>query len=123
LALSRAIEVNEAWRVFKDPVRRAEALLMRLGIDASETSGAKADPELLMEMMEHREDLAQARMTKDVSRLSSLITMMKEREEKVIASLTQAFEKEPPSASAHLAELRFVRRFLEEASVAEDELL
>ena len=32
MSLSRAIEVNEAWRALRDPVRRAEALLTRAGV-------------------------------------------------------------------------------------------
>ena len=127
LALSKAIEVNEAWRAIKDPIRRAEALLERLGIDAGETSGAKADPELLMEMMEQREALAETRMEKDAKRLASLTAAMEEREQSVLDSLSKALEPQNSQAAQnalpHLAELRFVRRFLDEASAVEDELL
>jgi molecular chaperone HscB len=123
LALSRAIEVNEAWRKLRDPVRRAEALLDRLGIETGETSGAKADPELLMEMMEQREALAEARATRDASRLAELTSAMQLRENAVIASLSSALARDPSAAIPHLAELRYVRRFLEEASAVEDELL
>lgn len=123
LALSRAIEVNEAWRMLRDPVRRAEAVLDRLGIASGETSAAKADPMLLMEMMEQREALAEVRAERDASRLASLTVAMKHRENDVLASLSDALATDPPSALAHLAELRFVRRFLEEASAVEDELL
>lgn len=127
LALSKAIEVNEAWRVVRDPVRRAEALLSRLGIESGEQSGAKADPELLMEMMDQREALADVRMDKDADRLASLTQAMQAREDEVIEALTRALATTDPDtareALPHLAELRFVRRFLEEASAVEDELL
>jgi molecular chaperone HscB len=123
LALSRAIEVNEAWRTLRDPVRRAQAVLEGLGIESGETSGAKADPELLMEMMEQREALSEVRAERDASRLASLTTAMKRRESDVLAALSDALATDPPSALPHLAELRFVRRFLEEASAVEDELL
>ena len=53
-ALSRAIEVNEAWRALRDPVRRAEALLVRLGVPVGESREPVGDPALLMEVMERR---------------------------------------------------------------------
>jgi molecular chaperone HscB len=36
MALGRAIEVNEAYRILKDPVRRAEALLAQRGVATGE---------------------------------------------------------------------------------------
>ncbi len=36
MALGRAIEVNEAFRILKDPVRRAEALLALHGVQSGE---------------------------------------------------------------------------------------
>jgi molecular chaperone HscB len=44
MALSRAIEVNEAWRALRDPIKRAEALLVRLGVPVGETAEPKARP-------------------------------------------------------------------------------
>ncbi|MFW5738793.1 MAG: Fe-S protein assembly co-chaperone HscB, partial [Myxococcota bacterium] len=127
LALSKAIEVNEAWRIVRDPVRRAEALLARLGVQSGEEAGNQADPELLMEMMEQREALAEVRMEKDAERLATLTSNMQEREQKVLDALASALASPSPDSARgalpHLAELRFVRRFLEEASAVEDELL
>ena len=61
LALGRAVEVNEAWRALRDPMRRAEALLRRHGVRVEEGNEPKPDPEFLMEMMEQREALSEAR--------------------------------------------------------------
>lgn len=128
MALSKAIEVNEAWRMVRDPIRRAEALLSRLGVESNESSGEKADPELLMEMMDQREALSEARMDKNLDRVRSLIEKMQSREERVVAALSHSLSHATNADSAkdalpHLAELRFVRRFLDEASAVEDELL
>ena len=35
-SLARTVQLNEAWRTLKDPVRRAEYLLLRAGIDVGE---------------------------------------------------------------------------------------
>ena len=56
-ALGKAIEVNEAFRVLKDPVRRAEALLRGRGVHIEEGKEAPADPSFLMDIMELRETL------------------------------------------------------------------
>jgi molecular chaperone HscB len=126
MALSRAIEVNEAWRTLRDPVKRAEALLRRAGVEIAEDKQAQTDPELLMEMMEQREALSDARGAHDSTKLQSLIQSMRNREKSVLTALGQGLDG-PDGPAAHallpvLGELRFVRRFLEEASAAEDEL-
>src|SRR5436190_21178580 len=72
-ALGRAIEVNEAFRILKDPVRRAEALLARLGVASGEGKEPPASPGLLMEVMERREALAEVRKTKNEAALARLI--------------------------------------------------
>ena len=122
LALTRAIEMNDAWRRIRDPVSRSEALLARYGIDASESSGARASPQLLMDMMEQREELAETRASRNKERLSVLTTAMRDREKNVLVSLQNAFSQDPHSAPPLLAELRFVRRYLEESSDAENDI-
>src|SRR6516225_6451682 len=72
LSLGRAIDVNEAFRVLKDPIRRAEALLRRAGVPVGETSEPKPPPALLMEMMEAREELAGAARAKDLAAVARL---------------------------------------------------
>ena len=81
-ALGRAIEVNEAWRVLKDPIRRAEALLTLSGTPVGETNEPKPDPELLMDMMEQRESLAEARQKRDPALLEKLAGTMRDRFQK-----------------------------------------
>jgi len=129
MALSRAIEVNEAWRTLKDPVKRAEALMRRAGVDIGETKEAAANPALLMEMMEQREALSDARASKDRAALERLVADMRQREQMVIARLAECLDSPDctlENAKARvpvLGELRYVRRFLEEASAAEDEMI
>ena len=44
MALGRAIEVNEAFRKLKDPIRRAEALLALRGVQSGEGKDPPAPP-------------------------------------------------------------------------------
>lgn len=113
-ALTKAADVNEAWRIVRDPVRRAEALLEKRGVPVGEDQEPKPDPELLMEMMEAREALAEARVNKDA--LASLIVAMEQRMEETERALGAALAgKDDARALAKLGELRFVRRLLGEA--------
>ncbi len=128
LALGRAIDVNEAFRAVRDPVRRAEALLLRAGVAVSETGEPKPDPALLMEMMEAREELAEARRAKDLARVGKLAAAMRDRQEKVerrVGAALDAGARDPQilgAARAALGELRYVRRFLDEVRAIEEEL-
>ncbi len=125
MALGKAIEVNDAFRVLKDPVRRAEALLRRAGVPVGETAEPKPSQALLMDMMERREELADARRAKDLQAVQKLATSVRARETDVLRLLGQTLsDKEGPAARAlpHLGELRYLRRFLEEVSAIEEDL-
>lgn len=134
-ALGRAIEVNEAWRTLKAPISRAEALCKLLGIGHGETKEPPADPMLLMEMMEQREALSDARRAKDLDAVERLASDITARQTAAHAALSAAFAAlAPASAPApaspvdhsallrSLGELRYYRRFLDEANAILDEL-
>ena len=122
MALGRSIEVNEAFRALRDPIKRAEALARKLDLPVGETTEPKPDPELLMEMMEAREDLAAAGRAKDTARLATLAARMRERERVAIEGLTQAFRDPARKGTIlpKLGELRYLRRFLDEAAAFQE---
>jgi molecular chaperone HscB len=128
LALSRAIDVNEALRVLKNPVRRAEALLARAGTTPGETGEPKPPPSLLMEMMDLREELSEAARARDLGRVGKLAEGMRAREGEVERRLGGALDeaqRDPQKTIAALpalGELRYIRRFLDEVSAIEEEL-
>ena len=127
-ALTRAVEVNEAWRVVRDPIRRAEALFTLAGIAVGDTHEPKPAASLLMDMMEQRETLALARAKRDAPAVAALVAEMKQREATVQAGLATAFEQAQGEKArliplvVRLGELRYYRRFLEEASATLDDL-
>jgi molecular chaperone HscB len=117
--------VNEAWRVVRDPIRRAEALLALAGARSGEegTPQAAADPEFLMEMLEQREALAEAKEARDLARVHALAGAIEARSRSVEGALGEGFARgEAASLVSKLSELRFYRRFLDEVSAIEDEL-
>jgi molecular chaperone HscB len=125
MALGKAIEVNEAHRALRDPVKRAEALLRRAGVAVGEVAEPKASPELLMEFMERREELSDAARAKDAAAIGKLAAAMRERQAQTTRELTTALAAPPAELAAalpKLGELRYVRRFLEEVSAIEESL-
>jgi molecular chaperone HscB len=137
LALSRAMDINQAYRTLREPSSRAEALFELLGMhELGERT--VTDPMLLGEMLEQRELLDQARREKNRERLLELKAQMSERRAQVEAALGQAFEPllayaaqsdarasrgpEADTAQRLFAELKYVRRFGEEVAAIEDEL-
>jgi len=126
MALGRAIEVNEAFRTLKDPVRRAEALLARRGVQSGEGKEPPASPALLMEVMERREALAEIRQSKNETALSRLIAEVRAEEARTQLALTAQFALETLNSAEilkRIGELRYYRRFLDEASSIADEVL
>jgi len=128
MALGRAIEVNEAFRALRDSVKRAESLARVLGLDIGETAEPAAAPELLMEMMEAREELADAHRAKDLSKVTAIAEQMRKREERCVDALGEKFSAgkantaKLPLVLPVLGELRYVRRLLDEADAFEEHL-
>lgn len=126
MALSRAIEVNEAWRAVRDPIKRAEALLHRLGVPSGETAEPNPGSDLLMEMLEAREELSDAARAKNMEAVHNLSLKMSLREREVLSALGEGFDAAGGSAEAarkllhHVGELRYLRRFLDEVAAIED---
>ena len=129
-SLERSVQLNEAWRTLSDPIRRAEYLLSLKGIIVGEQSqsGSPAlaashatlpvPPSLLMEVMELREALVDARATKDFPEVDALVAKVKARLEQVHADVGVGFAQDHPdypNIAARLVTVRYYRRFLDEA--------
>jgi len=131
LALSRAIEVNQAFGIVRDPVRRALALLARHGVSVPEGSEPPAEPAFLMRMLELQEELAALAAQKDVSALERFIERAAADEASAVEALAAGFselERSAPSPEVtrelirRIGELRYYRRLLGEASAARDDI-
>ncbi len=115
-ALTQAVAVNDAWRVLKDPVRRAEYLLGLWG-----TPGIEKTPvpqSLLMDVLERREALMDARLADDDGRVAALVGEVRACRLHELQILETGFATEPPPVEAlvqALAAVRYWDRFLDEA--------
>jgi len=119
-ALSRSRALNDAYQVLKKPVPRAEYLLARAGVDIGDNE--RLDPAFLMEILELREELAEARVGKRTSEIGRLCAEMQQRRKAAIDSLAPLFAATDLAAiKTQLILLRYINRYLEECDAALDE--
>jgi hypothetical protein len=92
-----------------------------------------ADPELLMEMMELRESLSEARAARDAAQVERLASSVRDKAVATQAELAQVFatieaqqtpdKTQLTTAQSLLGRLRYYRRFQDEVAQFEDEAL
>jgi molecular chaperone HscB len=89
-SLARTVQLNLAWRTLKDPVRRAEYMLTRAGIDIGgkqptpggeekRTVEVAAPPAFLLEILELNDDLAAAKRAGDSVKVAFMAEEMRGR--------------------------------------------
>lgn len=72
IAMARAVEINDAYATLRDPVRRAMHLLALKSIDGLDENNTNMPIDFLMEQVEWREALADARLKEDSDRLDAM---------------------------------------------------
>ncbi|HEV2490433.1 MAG TPA: Fe-S protein assembly co-chaperone HscB [Candidatus Acidoferrales bacterium] len=109
LSLERSSELNDAYRMLRDPVSRVEYLLLRAGVRKEGTTKQQAPPELLEEVFELNESLDELREARqdggDLSelrwRLSEAQKNFQEKLTEVDAELARAFGDWDKAAEAN----------------------
>ena len=79
LSLQWATRVNEAYQTLKNPLSRAQYLLLLAGHDVGAENNTAMPPEFLMEQMEWREAVAEARLAREQGELEQLHHRVKQR--------------------------------------------
>ena len=123
LALEKTTALNDAYRTLRDPVRRAAHLLELHGvtIDENRPGAVKVSPELLEEILELREALADAKGAGNAAAVGALLGAVREKRAAAMAALADQLGALPgpvplAAATEALARIRYYDRFLEEAS-------
>ena len=113
-AVLRSQAINDAYETLKNPLRRAEHLLELQGIFAL-GEDAKASPQILMEMMELREAIADA--AQNGAQLAALVSDIKTRANQNYDQLAAAFDaKDYPRAEQETVRLHYLGKAMEEAA-------
>jgi molecular chaperone HscB len=129
-AVVRNTELNDAYKILKNDIKRAEYILKLEGVDIGEekpqsTTGATkqlvVDPKLLIEIMELREALAEARSDDDNAKVASLTKSVSERRATAMKIVDEGFttyesgsKKTLDTIARALVSLRYYGRFMEE---------
>jgi len=143
-SMQRTVQLNEAWKQLKDPVRRAEYLLSLDGWEVGAESGASrpgaagarervpVPAALLGDVLELREELADARADGDDARVQKLAVDVRQRADAAMGRVAEGFAAAGAADGdeargqalervAHeLMGVRYWRRFLDEVA-AHDE--
>lgn len=112
-AMQQSADANQAYATLKDPLLRIEYLLGMQGIVLGDKPDAvKASQALLIESMELREALFEAKSVDDVAALRE---KAHQQEQSTLALIQSSFAAGDMTACAQAAiRLRFLRKFLDE---------
>ncbi len=126
-SVEQAAAVNEAFRTLRDPVRRARCLLALRGVDTQEGVRTFRDPVFLMDQMELRARLEEAREAPDpLGLLSEVKEVLQKRRVALIGEVSGFLRQDTPESLGQAAErvrrLGFFERIAEEANLLEERL-
>jgi molecular chaperone HscB len=116
-SLQWTTRVNEAYRTLKDPVQRARHILELHGVDVAFETNTAMPPEFLMQQMELRETLEEA---KDASSLDTLRADLKKQRNQLEKAIAETIDvkKDYSAASGLVRKLQFLDRLDEEIDSA-----
>src|ERR1051325_6381157 len=108
-SLQWTTRVNEAYRSLKSPVRRASHILALHGVDVAFETNTAMPRDFLMQQMELREALEEA---KDASALQGLQERLTAEKRNLEAQIGQAIDerKDSPAAAGLVRKLQFLEK-------------
>ena len=124
LSVQWATRVNEGYQALRDPLQRARYLLTLHGVDTQEESNTSMPADFLMQQMEWREALEEARQAKD----SAVLDELEQRMQHMVRTLQQELARDIDdtrdyaAASGIVRKLKFLEKLAEEIGSAFEEL-
>lgn len=124
VALQWATQANEAYRVLRDPLRRAIYLCALKGADPANENNTSMPQAFLVEQLEWREALDEARARGDRAALGALDRELASTRERLRAEVAVALDRDDDVARASglVRQWMFVERFGEDVGSASDRL-
>lgn len=120
-SMQMSTRVNEAYRTLKHPVQRAKYLLELNGVDVAFETDTAMPPEFLMQQMDLREQLEDA---KDASALDVLGKKLLKEKKEIECRLAEDLDvkKDFNSSKGNVRKLMFLDRLVEEVNEAYETL-
>lgn len=114
---------NDAYHILRNPLKRAAYLCELNGYNLNGETHVTMDPEFLMQQIEWRESLENAREDKDIARLEKLDEEQRNlRKEQMDIVEKHLDDKQFDKAVQDIRKMMFLEKFNEEISLAFDEL-
>lgn len=115
-----ATRVNEAYRTLKKPLPRAQYLLELAGVDAGLETNTAMSAEFLMEQMEWREAVEEARAAGAVDDLEQLHLRLRSHSREVMSALGRQLDDAPDleGAADTVRRLMFIEKLQHEIDEA-----
>ena len=124
VAMQWATQVNEAYQTLKHAVNRGVYLLKLQGIDALDANNTRMAPAFLMQQMEWREAIEDARAAKNVAALDALTDDLRAAHRRIEAQLAELIDMahDYEAASEAVRQLRFMDKLIAEVGDVYEEL-
>ena len=127
LSMQGATVINEAYRALKDPLPRARYLLVLQGVDMDARKGTTTDADFLMQQMELREELAEAKHDVDpFAAVNGLMSRIERQMQRLTGQLAEQLAAATPDQLAgardNVHKMQFMQKLRSEAEAVEAEL-
>ena len=99
-SMQTATLANEAYQALKNPANRAQYLLALQGVDAIAEKNTAMPADFLMQQMEWREAIDDAKQAKNIDSLDALLTEMQQESRTLQTSLTDLIDEKKNLALA-----------------------
>jgi len=125
LAMQKSAEINDALRILKDPITRADSII---AINTGETENPEEksnnDIDFLMQQMEWRETLENIENRKDTDELTAFAQEINQIRHAILSELSTALDAQQWNiARAITDKLRFIKKLQTEIERVEETLL
>lgn len=125
LAIQKSAEINDALRILKDPITRADSII---AINTGETENPEEksnnDIDFLMQQMEWRETLENIEKRKDTDELTAFTQEINQIRHAILSKLSTALDAQQwDIARAIIDKLRFIKKLQAEIERVEETLL
>ena len=125
LAIQKSAEINDALRILKDPITRADSIIaLNTGKTENPEEKSNNDIDFLMQQMEWRETLENIENRKDTDELTAFTQEINQIRHAILSELSTALtEQQWDIARAITDKLRFIKKLQAEIERVEETLL
>jgi molecular chaperone HscB len=119
VAMQWATRANEAYQTLKNPLKRATYMCELHGVDLRSESNTAMPMAFLMQQMEWREALEDARMQKDVAALGMLESQLRQQRAALLMQINAVLDAgDYHQAAQDVRQMMFLEKFGEDVSFA-----